>query len=36
MGRLVRWPVVRKEGGPANFMNWVKAQTAQEGFPIYP
>jgi hypothetical protein len=28
--------VVRKEGGPANFKNRVKAQTAQVGFPIYP
>jgi hypothetical protein len=32
MGRLVCWPVVRKEGGPANFKNRVKAQTAQVGF----
>jgi hypothetical protein len=26
---------VRKEGGPANFKNRVKAQTAQVGFSYY-
>jgi hypothetical protein len=35
MGRLVCWPVVRKEGGPANFKNRVKAQTAQVGFFLF-
>jgi hypothetical protein len=32
MGRLVCWPVERREGGLANFKNRVKAQTAQVGF----
>jgi hypothetical protein len=34
IGRLVSWPAVRKEAGPVDFSNWVRAQDAKGWFPI--